>query len=330
MRSVTSLRLGILSSLMLAVVVAVFARGAFAAEPAGKRLLLLGIDGCRFDALQAAKAPRLDALMDGGAVAEPIRIFPERYRVADTVSGPGWSSILTGVWADKHGVLDNEFTAPRYDRHPPFFTLLKQARPEALTVSLSDWDPLAKKIMSSVDDARHFAAREGQENGGADYAAMDIAVTKAAVELLTTKDPVATFVYLGQVDETGHQHGFHPSVPEYVAAIECADALVGEILDALPRRASYANEDWLILVTTDHGGRGTGHGGGHDEPQIARSFLILSGPSVVPGRVEEECGLVDAATTGLAHLGVAIDPKWELDGHVVALKQTVNENASGR
>jgi predicted AlkP superfamily pyrophosphatase or phosphodiesterase len=330
MHTGTQLRSGVLGSLFLGVVVAVFARGALAAEPAGKRLLLLGIDGCRFDALEAAEAPRLDALIDGGAVAEPIRIFPERYRDADTVSGPGWSSILTGVWADKHGVLDNEFTAPRYDRHPPFFTLLKRTRPEALTVSLSDWDPLAKKIMTSVDDVRHFAAREGQENSGGDYSAMDVAVTKAAVDVLTTRDPVATFVYLGQVDETGHQHGFHPSVPEYVAAIERVDALVGEILDALPQRAGYADEDWLVLVTTDHGGRGTGHGGGHDEPQIARSFLILNGPSVVPGRVEEECGLVDAATTGLAHLGVAVDPQWELDGHVVALKSTANESASGR
>jgi hypothetical protein len=55
-------------------------------------------------------------------------------------------------------------------------------------------------------------------------------------------------------------------------------------------------------------------------PEIARSFLILSGPSVTPGKVSEECGLVDAATTGLAHLGVAIDPAWELDGKAVGLK----------
>jgi predicted AlkP superfamily pyrophosphatase or phosphodiesterase len=311
------------------IVVALVARTAYADESA-QRLLVIGIDGCRFDALEAADAPRLDTLIASGALAEPIRIFSERYLAADTISGPGWSSILTGVWADKHGVLDNEFKAPRYDKFPPFFALLKQVRPEALTASYSNWEPIAGKIMASVDDAKHFVLAEGDEHKSADYAQADVDVTKAAVALLSTKDPTATFVYLGQVDVAGHEHGFHPAVPEYIAAIERVDALVGEIVDALPKRANYAKENWLILVTTDHGGLRTTHSDGRDKPTIARSFLILNGPSVVRGRVARECGLVDVATTGLAHLGVDIDPKWQLDGDVVAIEPNSNENAPGQ
>ena len=100
---------------LLGTVVALLAMSLSAqgAEGRTKKLLLIGIDGCRFDALRSANAPHLDGLIADGVAFEPIRIFPERYREADTISGPGWSSILTGVWADKHGVLDNEFAAPK-------------------------------------------------------------------------------------------------------------------------------------------------------------------------------------------------------------------------
>ncbi len=291
---------------------------AHAAEGPTKKLLLLGIDGCRFDALRTAKAPHLDGLIERGVAADPIRIFPERYREADTISGPGWSSILTGVWADKHGVLDNEFTAPKYDQYPPFFMRLKQVRPEAVVGSFSDWDPVAGTIMASVAGARDFTEQRDGEKGES-YELSDAAVTAAAVEFLSTQDPTATFVYLGQVDEAGHAHGFHPSVPEYVAAIERVDGHVGEIVDAVASRPTYADEDWLVLVTADHGGHGTSHSAGHDVPDIARSFLIVSGPAVDRDAQPGQCGLVDAATTGLAHLGVAIDPAWGLDGQVVGL-----------
>ncbi len=33
------------------------------------------------------------------------------------------------------------------------------------------------------------------------------------------------------------------------------------MLAALTARPNYANEEWLIVVTSDHGGTGSGHGG---------------------------------------------------------------------
>lgn len=68
-------------------------------------MLYLGIDGARFDALQAATTPTLAA----GIHSDTCLILGDRYRENDTISGPGWSTILTGVWADKHGVNDNSF-----------------------------------------------------------------------------------------------------------------------------------------------------------------------------------------------------------------------------
>ncbi|MCC6491462.1 MAG: alkaline phosphatase family protein [Pirellulales bacterium] len=280
-----------------------------------KKALLIGIDGCRFDAVRAADAPNIDRLIDEGALAQPIRIFPARYRGADTISGPGWSNILCGVWADKHGVLDNKFAAPNYEEYPHFFRRLKQARPAAFTASFSDWDAIAQKILRDADVELDASGKDQA------YEVGDQQIADAASKLLGEGDPTATMVYFGQVDETGHQDGFHPSVASYVAAIERVDAHIGQLLDAIQSRASRNEEDWLILVTTDHGGSGTGHGGGHDNPEVACSWLVVSGDSAQRGRISGEHGQVDAVPTIFAHLGVEADPAWKLDGTAVGLKQ---------
>lgn len=286
--------------------------GASAARPV-KKVLVIGIDGCRFDALRAADAPHLDSLIEHGALAEPIRIFPAHFREADTCSGPGWSNVLCGVWPDKHRVMDNEFTAPKYADFPHFFTRLKQAQPEAFTASFSNWAPIAQFIVQDAD-VKHDASGEEKpyEEGDAENAL-------AASELLRDGDPTATVVYLGQVDEVGHVDGFHPSVPNYIASIERVDGHVGQLLDAIAARKTRDQEDWLVLVTTDHGGSGTGHGGGHDNPEVACSWLIVNGAAAAPGKIAGPCGQVDLVPTALAHLGVDVDPAWKLDGRAVGL-----------
>jgi arylsulfatase A-like enzyme len=92
------------------------------------------------------------------------------------------------------------------------------------------------------------------------------------------------------------------------------------VLTALKNRKNYGDEDWLILVSSDHGGKGTGHGGGHREPEILNSFLILHGHVVKPGKLNQQTYLVDVPMTALTHLGVAIDPAWNLDGKPVGLR----------
>lgn len=281
-----------------------------------KKVLFIGIDGCRADALAAAQTPNIDSLIADGIYYAESDIVCPRPNKADTISGPGWSNQLTGVWPDKHGVIDNSFKGSNYEKHPHFFTRLKQVRPAAKTVSLTTWEPIRSKILSGADDGRHF----GGEKPG-DYIGGDRQATDALLEVLRTQDPDAVVLYLGNIDETGHKFGFHPGVPQYIAAIAEADAQIGRVLTGLKARPKFAGEDWLIILCTDHGGLGTGHGGGHDKPEIRRIFLIVSGPSALRGRSELPTSHVDIVPTALTHLGVSIDPAWELDGHAVGLKK---------
>ena len=75
---------------------------------------------------------------------------------------------------------------------------------------------------------------------------------------------------------------------------------------------------WLVLVTTDHGRtEGGGHGG--DSPEETTIFYLASGPSAKVGTPEESPTVVDIVATAFSHLGIEIDPAWELDGDVVGL-----------
>jgi len=60
-------------------------------------------------------------------------------------------------------------------------------------------------------------------------------------------------------------------MPGYRHAIEQVDAHIGRVVEALSTRKDPAGEDWLIVVTSDHGGKGFKHGGGHDQPEVIHS-----------------------------------------------------------
>lgn len=291
----------------------------FAAPTAAERapkLLLIGVDGARIDALRAADTPMLDALAAEGALIAPVRIQGARYSASDTISGPGWSSILTGVWADKHGVDDNRFADPRFDAYPHFFRRIKSSNPDALTISLVSWAPIDEFIVANADirEALELDAAVGDDDPAALLAAerrRDERMAGRAASLLASEDPTAMFVYFHQVDAAGHAIGYGPEIPEYISAIGTVDSLIGRLLAALRARPSYAREDWLVLVTTDHGGAGRGHGAGHGDPNVASSFIISSEPAHAAAR---NAAIVDIVPTALDHLGIPINAAWGLDG----------------
>lgn len=273
-----------------------------------RKVLLIGLDGIRTDVLALADTPNIDDLIAGGVFSDTAVTRPP------TVSGPGWSSMLIGVWADKHGVLGNDFTENNYDRYPDFLTRIEQVDPDLNTFAVVDWLPLGGDdsggplISDAVDTLIAF---DGYDTG---FGEADSKTLEIAVQHLTTQDPDAAFVYFGNTDEIGHE--FDSRAPEYRAEIERTDGYVGELLAALQKRPTFGSEDWLILMSTDHGRRDDGGHGG-DSALEKRIFLLASGPTIVRGDLLDTPEIVDVAATALAHLGIAVDPTWELDGEPI-------------
>lgn len=273
--------------------------------PPAPKVLVLGLDGIRPDRLAAASTPVLDSLAARGAFTDAAATRPP------TVSGPGWSSMLIGVWADKHGVRNNDFTTNAYGRYPDFLTRIEDARPDLATLAVLDWPPLGTPAAGGPLVGDRVDRKVTVNGDSLGYHAADSVSAILAARALATTDVDAAFVYFGDVDEVGHARG--TLSPEYTAAIERVDRQVGQVLGGLRGRPTFDAEDWLVLVSTDHGRRDDGGHGGDSEAERT-IFLIMSGPSVGGRTFDTPPAIVDVAVTALAHLGIPIDADWRLDG----------------
>jgi arylsulfatase A-like enzyme len=84
------------------------------------------------------------------------------------------------------------------------------------------------------------------------------------------------------------------------------------VLETIVARESYGREDWLILLTTDHGHRPEGGHGGQTDAE--RSTFLIGVGEALDDELAKTGRMVDIAPTLLAHVGVAADPGWALDG----------------
>ncbi|MED7954897.1 alkaline phosphatase family protein [Streptomyces sp. BE303] len=297
------LLLGSAAAVLAAAPLTAGAARAATAAVAGRtpKVLVIGLDGTMLNRIKDSGAANLNALMAGGLTAAgSLYANP----MAGTSSGPGWSTVATGVWPDKHNVRDNNFTAPAFAAYPDFLTRAETARPALNTYVVASWAPIADIIYSGRVDTRVATP-------SAEY---DAGTTSRAVARLRDTDPDAVFVQLDNVDHAGHSSG--SASQAYLEAIRGVDAQVGQILAAVRGRTGYAQEDWLVMVTADHGHTPTGgHGGSTWEER--QTFVIANGSAFPAGSVRYDVRMVDIAPTALAHLGIAVDPAWGLDGSPV-------------
>ncbi|WP_329117724.1 alkaline phosphatase family protein [Streptomyces sp. NBC_01465] len=262
------------------------------------KVLVIGLDGTLLKRIKDADAPHLDALMAGGlTAASSLYANP----LAPTLSGPGWSTIITGVWPDKHNVKDNNFTGSNFTQYPDFLTRIETAKPSLGTYAIASWNPITTTVFSAKVDTR-------VNTPSAEY---DTGTTSRLVTQLASGSAAAHFVQLDGVDEAGHEHG--AASQQYLDAIHAVDGSVGQFVAAVKSRASYANEDWLLLVTADHGHTDPGGHGGSTW-QERQTFLIANGAGISAGSTRYDIKMPDVAASALAHLGIAIDPAWGLDG----------------
>ena len=279
------------------------------AQPPTPKVLVIGIDGIRPDVLAEVPTPNLDALAAAGAyTAQAQTGFP-------TVSGPGWSSFLTGVWPDKHGVVSNDFSPNTYDRYPDFLTRLEQVDSLFETMAVVDWTPLGAAVdggplLSGALDS--LVVLDGYELGWLEADSISGALAAAA---LSGSDVDAAFVYIGAADELSHGSGAIGE--EYRGAILAADRIVGRLVAAIRSRPTHDREDWLIIMSSDHGRTAEGGHGG-DSPEERTIPFLVSGSSV-SAALPASTDIVDVAVTALVHLGVDPSPEWELDGSPVGI-----------
>ena len=242
-----------------------------------RKVLIIGIDGTLNAGLTQTWAPNIYALMNDGH----SYVSTDAQTDIPTISGNGWSGIMTGVGITKHKQPNNSFqTNDDYANYPSFYREIIAKYPTLRTVSIASWLPINKYIIKDEHIShKNVDPTIGDDNTNPDYVSDEI-ITLEAIDELTNNNPGVLFVHLDDVDGAGHGSGFSISNANYTAAITAADLRVKRIFDALKARPTYQQEDWLIAITTDHGGSGTSHGG--STYQERNTFIILNNIAIAP------------------------------------------------
>ena len=241
-------------------------------------VLVVGVDGVRFDFLGTDSAPSVRALGQAGFLT-PVPVDG----ATPTWSGPCWATIATGTGVAGHGITGNDMTGHRLAEHPDFVTLATRAGLPTL-LAVSGWPPLAlpedggplfaeatRREFTAVPEAS-LAWDPAGEAGLAAWDAADEATTASATAIMAADAPRVSFVYLGAVDFAGHATG---SGAAYRAALRAADQRVGQLVAAVRSRPSGPHENWTIVVVTDHGHLDEGGHGGR-EPEVATAWAAAA------------------------------------------------------
>lgn len=275
--------------------------------------LIVGWDGARYDMLGDLGLPLIEEVERTGFLQQTWMPDVDE---AKTVTAPGWTTSLTGVWPAKHGITDNLEMEHHLDTYPHLMQRYLQERPEGKTLACtgaamlgSNKGPgpiLADGVSTMIfhDFRTHPMGPLGR----------DQEVVADASSRLATSDYDLSFVYFAGTDKSAHLYG---TGAEYRKAMQQQDSWTQDLVDAVRSRSSFAAEDWIVVVTTDHGHLDEGGHGGSSW-QERQSFI---GMTKLAGRLAfqppQDLAAVDLAPTILAHLGVPAQADWDLDGRAL-------------
>ena len=277
------------------------------------KTLFVVVDGIPADVIERVSTPGIDAVAAKGSyqrayVGGDIGMPTE----SPTVSAVGYMSLLTGTWSNKHNVRANYGIEPNYAFWDIFRVAKHQAR--AVTTGLfSTWTDNRTILMGDglevAGGYKFDFVADGYENDPAfapaledveRIQAVDLHVTTLAAKTLLESAPDLSWVYLQHTDDIGHRDGDSPSMD---FAVRWVDARVSELWGAVQARSQqFVGEDWLVIVTTDHGrtsSNGKGHGGQSDRE---RTIWIASNSPRMVSPAERSAAIVDIYPTIVEHM----------------------------
>lgn len=211
-------------------------------------VVLLSIDGYRHDYNRIHQPPNLIKIAAEGVAAESlIPIYPSK-------TFPNHYSIATGLYADEHGIVSNEFYDPTRNA---VYSLSDRKAVEDGTWYTGEplWLAISKQGMLTA--SYFWVGSEANVQGGYPnyYYRYDASVPPDRrvdqvlewLRLPPDRRPHFITLYFDGVDKAGHKFG--PRAPQTREAVLAVDAVIGRLREGLVASGLPVN----LIIVSDHG-----------------------------------------------------------------------------
>ena len=208
--------------------------------PTGKpKAVFIIVDGIPADVIEDTATPNLDDISGdngyarayvGGAIGEESE--------SPTVSAPGYNSLLTGTWSNKHNVRDNDVDEPNYD-YWDIFRIAKAHDPSISTAIFSTWTDNRTKLLGeglaeaggtkldySFDGFEFDTERFPHDLFANHIKKIDAIVAEEAARYIAVEAPDLSWVYLEYTDDVEQRYG---DSHEQIEAVKLIDQQLGMI-----------------------------------------------------------------------------------------------------
>lgn len=212
-------------------------------------VILLSIDGFRYDYLQRGVTPVLSALAAEGVVAPMVPSFPSK-------TFPNHYTMVTGLYPGQHGIVANTIWDPAtgatftladrdavqdarwWGGEPVWVAAERAGRPTAIMFWPGSEAPIGGVLPTrwlTYDHAMPHQAR--------------VDTLLAWLAQSEAERPRFVAWYLSVLDDAGHRFG--PDAPETDSALVEVDRTVGRLVEALRRRGQL--DHVRLVIVSDHG-----------------------------------------------------------------------------
>jgi len=213
-------------------------------------VILISLDGFRYDYLAKYRSPNLNSLARSGVRARwlipsfPTKTYPNHYTIA------------TGLYPAHHGIVENNIYDPQFK---DVFNLSKREEVENGRWWLGEpiWVTAEKQNQRSA--SVFFPGTEAEIAGKRPtyWKRYDAKVSNTArvnmilswLDLPRAQRPTCLSLYFSDTDDTGHRYG--PDSKETGQAVANLDEALGRLIQGLRAREIFAQVN--LIIVSDHG-----------------------------------------------------------------------------
>ena len=162
---------------------------------------------------------------------------------------------MTGVDPSKHGVVKNHTYDTKSSLYKSWMWYGKNE---------FDIDPLVIVCWNDIEgniieyDAAKFIVKDYIVDTDLDVKSTP-SLSSEELSIIQNGDHQMILVSFDTTDYVGHKYGFDHDEPKYIKAVEKVDAQIQAVLDAIESRPQRENEEWLVVLSTDHSGKWIDH-----------------------------------------------------------------------